>query len=120
MNTNYGGKLQASKNLLAQQKIAKNNISLLKRKLNNQLKVYHQSLKTYQAMPSLSKIAKFHNEAEQLFRRGVVSIPMIIESHRQYVDYMDSRFETENDILNALMEIYIITGKKKLIEKLFN
>ena len=120
LNTNYGGKLQASKNLLAQQKIAKNNISLLKRKLNNQLKVYHQSLKTYQAMPSLSKIAKFHNEAEQLFRRGVVSIPMIIESHRQYVDYMDSRFETENDILNALMEIYIITGKKKLIEKLFN
>ena len=120
LNTNEGGKLEASRNLMAQRKVARNNISLLKIKLRKQLKVYHQSLKAYREMPSLSQISKFHSEAERLFRRGVVSIPMIIESHRQYVDYMDSRFETENDILNALKEIYLITGKESLIDELFN
>ena len=105
---------------MAQRKVARNNISLLKIKLRKLLKIYHQSLKTYQEMPSLSQITTFHTEAESLFRRGVVSIPMTIESHRQYVDYMDSRFETENDILKAIKEIYLITGKESLIDELFN
>jgi len=120
LNTNEGGKLEASRNLMAQRKVARNNISLLKIKLRKLLKIYHQSLKTYQEMPSLSQITTFHTEAESLFRRGVVSIPMTIESHRQYVDYMDSRFETENDILKAIKEIYLITGKESLIDELFN
>ena len=120
LNTNEGGKLQASKNLLAQRRVAKNNIAFLKIKLRKQLKIYRQSLKAYEEMPSLSKIETFHKEAEKLFRRGVVSIPMIIESHRQHVDYIDSRFETENDILTALKEIYLITGKESLIHKIFN
>lgn len=120
LNTNEGGKLEASRNLMAQRKVARNNISLLKIKLRKLLKIYHQSLKTYQEMPSLSQITTFHTEAESLFRRGVVSIPMTIESHRQYVDYMDSRFETENDILKAIKEIYLITGKESLLDELFN
>jgi len=56
---------------------------------------------------------------ESLFARGIVSIPMTIESHRQHLDFLESRFETENDLLVSLEEIVFIRGETQLLEDLF-
>ena len=43
---------------------------------------------------------------------------MTIESHRQQVEFLKSRFETENDVLTALGNISLIDGDLSAIEKL--
>jgi cobalt-zinc-cadmium efflux system outer membrane protein len=61
-------------------------------------------------MPSLKNLESEHQKVEKLFSRGVVSIPMTIESHRQSIDFLISRFETENDLLSTYGNITLIDG----------
>ena len=44
---------------------------------------------------------------------------MTIESHRQQVDFLESRFETENDLLETIGEISLIDGNLDLVEAIF-
>lgn len=118
-HTNQGGKAQARKELEAQRRASSNTLQRLEIRLQKQLKIYNQSLGFYRKMPALNEISNYHQEAERLFSRGVVAIPMIIESHRQHVDYLDSRFETENDILQALKEVYLLSSSSDLVQNLF-
>ena len=68
-------------------------------------------------MPSLIELEKKHNEVEKLFSRGVVSIPMIIESHRQQIDFLKSRFQIENEILSTYGKVILINGNTPAFEK---
>ena len=68
-------------------------------------------------MPSLRELEKKHNKVEKLFSRGVVSIPMTIESHRQQVDFLKSRFKIENEILSTYGELIMIDGNTPAFEK---
>lgn len=61
-------------------------------------------------MPKLKNIENKHLKSEKLFSRGLVSIQMSIESHRQQIEYLESLFETENDILVSLGELSVIDG----------
>lgn len=116
---NQGGRELAAKNLLSKKKRSRNQITSLKIRLENQERIYQHSLGFYNSMPNLKSIHAYHQEVEGLFERGVVGIPMIIEAHRQYVDYIESRFETENDIFLALKEMVLLSGDKNLFTGLF-
>lgn len=117
--TNDGGKRNALKKWQAQKIASKNNLLKLRVQKERLLKNYRRSLKTFLKMPKLSALDKKHQEVEKLFSRGIVSIPMVIESHRQLIDFLDSRFETENDLLTSLKDIALINGDIDLLEKLF-
>ncbi len=116
--TNDGGKLRAL-NALRTQKIksanAKGKLAIQRKNLVSQ---YVRSLNTYKRMPTLKELERTHHEVESLFARGVVSIPMTIESHRQQVDFLKSRFETENDLLSTYISINLIDGDLLGFEKL--
>tara|TARA_B100001971_G_scaffold84647_1_gene78050 strand:+ start:164998 stop:166221 length:1224 start_codon:yes stop_codon:yes gene_type:complete len=117
-HTNDGGKLKALNGLRTQKVQSSNakNMLLIERK--NLVKKYNRSLRTYQNMPTLKELEKKHTQVESLFARGVVSIPMTIESHRQQVDFLRSRFETENDLLSTYIKINLIDGDLKGFDNL--
>ncbi len=117
--TNDGGKLNALKSLSAQKLISANKKELLIVERNNLVQKFKRSLRTLQGMPSLVELEEKHQKVEKLFSRGVVSIQMSIESHRQQIDFLRSKFETENDILDTYGKLILIDGNTKAFEGLF-
>lgn len=117
-HTNGGGKLKALNGLRTQRIQSSNAKNMLLIEKKNLMKKYSRSLRTYQNMPTLKELEKKHIQVESLFARGVVSIPMTIESHRQQVDFLRSRFETENDLLSTYIKINLIDGNLKGFDNL--
>ncbi|MCT4641213.1 MAG: hypothetical protein N4A33_02880 [Bacteriovoracaceae bacterium] len=117
--TNDGGKIKAIKSLAAQKSVSLNQKSMLKVKRENLVSKFNRSLKTLSRMPKLKDLEKKHKKVDRLFARGVVSIPMTIESHRQQIDFIRSKFETENDVLSTYGEIILIDGNTLALEELF-
>ena len=116
--TNNGGKLQAAKSLASQKRQSANNINLLKIKRQRLVQKYNRSLRVYKKMPSLNSLESRHKKVEKLFSRGLVSISMTIESHRQLINFLKSRFETQNDLLDTYGKISLIDGDVKSFELL--
>tara|TARA_Y100000768_G_scaffold316878_1_gene252031 strand:- start:1460 stop:2683 length:1224 start_codon:yes stop_codon:yes gene_type:complete len=109
-HTNNGGKLQAMKGLQQQKIESLNNKKMLSIETRNLYQKYNRSFNTYKSMPSLKQLEQKHLQVERLYSRGIVSIPMTIESHRQQIDFLTSRFETENDLLSTFVRISLIEG----------
>lgn len=119
-HTNDAGKLNAARRMAAQKIESTNSIRNLNLKKTMLIQKYERSVKVLSQMTTLERLNKQHSEVERLFARGIVSIPMTIESHRQHIDFLESRFETENDLLVSLEEIVFIRGETQLLEDLFN
>lgn len=117
-HTNDGGKLNALKKLNVQKLQSKNKIELLNIRRERLLLKYNRSLRLLKKMPKLSELEKKHQKVERLFSRGLVSISMTIESHRQQIDFLQSLFETENDVLNTFGEISLIDGDTQSFQRL--
>lgn len=117
--TNDGGKLNALKSLSAQKTLSSNRKEMLKIERNNLVTKFERSLSTLIKMPKLDELEKKHQKVERLFSRGVVSIQMTIESHRQQIDFLKSKFETENDILDTYGKLILIDGNTNAFEGLF-
>ena len=90
---------------------------MLKIQRVNLISKIRRSIETLSKMPSLSELEKKHNKVEKLFSRGVVSIPMTIESHRQQIDFLISRFQIENEILNTYGQLILINGNTPAFDK---
>ena len=118
--TNDGGKLQAAKALAKQKRQSENSIELLKIKRQRLVQKYNRSLNVYNKMPSLKSLDSRHKKVERLFSRGLVSISMTIESHRQLINFLKSRFETQNDLLDTYGKISLIDGDVKSFKLLLN
>lgn len=116
--TNDGGKLNALKALSSQKTISTNRKQMLKVERGNLVTKFQRSLKTLLKMPKLKELERKHQRVEKLFSRGVVSIPMTIESHRQQIEFIKSKFETENDVLNTYGKLILIDGNTTAFEKL--
>lgn len=118
-HTNDGGKKNALESFRAQRLETANTITSLGIREARLVRKYLRSVEVLRKMPRLSDLERQHVEVEKLFSRGIVSIPMTIESHRQHIDFLESRFETENDLLVSLEEIIFIKGNRDLLEELF-
>jgi cobalt-zinc-cadmium efflux system outer membrane protein len=116
--TNDGGKLQALNSVTAQKVTSENRKELLKIRRKNLVTKFERSLNALLKMPKLKELERKHQKVEKLFSRGVVSISMTIESHRQQIDFLKSKFETENDILDTYGKIIIIDGNTTAFKEL--
>lgn len=116
--TNNGGKLNALKGVGSQKVATSNNKEMLRIERMNLVTKLKRSLSTLSKMPKLKELENKHLKVEKLFSRGVVSIPMAIESHRQQVEFIKSKFDTENDVLNTYGKILLIDGNITAFEKL--
>jgi len=116
--TNNGGKLNALKGVGSQKVATSNNKEMLRIERMNLVTKLKRSLSTLSKMPKLKELENKHLKVEKLFSRGVVSIPMTIESHRQQVEFIKSKFDAENDVLNTYGKILLIDGNITAFEKL--
>lgn len=110
LSTNSGVKSQ----VLEQVNTAKARFINIKREASLDLEAWVE--KYYAFGSSLRTIAtrkdleKKHQKIEKLFKRGVISTAMIIESHRQLIEFANTRYEFELGAAEALWNIYKING----------
>lgn len=70
------------------------------------------------AVESLAKsaggepLAKRHQRIDSYFRQGLSSGATMIEAHRQILEYTESQHEHEITAIDALMYIYLLSGKQ--------
>lgn len=72
-----------------------------------QYKKYVSSLK---AMDGRDSLDRKHKKVDALFKRGIISTSLVIESHRQLIEYTSTRNEFELGAVEALWNIYNHSG----------
>lgn len=78
--------------------------------LKNLIQLYEASVKNLKNTPSNQSVETKHKKAESLFARGLIAGPLIIETHRQLLEYTQSRNEEELKALESLWTLYILNG----------
>ncbi len=72
---------------------------------------YQKSLKALEEATTHSELEKKHRKIESLFQRGIVASSLVIEAHRQLVDFTKSKNEQELDALETYWKINAFDGK---------
>ncbi len=78
--------------------------------LNNLLEAYNVSTKNIIASPSLDSIESKHKKAEQLFNQGLISGPLIVETHRQLIEFTQIKNVEILRTVETLWKIFILQG----------
>ncbi|MBL7672243.1 MAG: TolC family protein [Bdellovibrionaceae bacterium] len=107
---NGGGRAVASAGLMR----AEQSLELRKRELGQHRKIllnqYQKSSKALKESVSLPDIEKKHKSVERQFERGVISSSLVIEAHRQMVDFTKSQNELELNALESLWRLKVLDG----------
>ena len=61
-------------------------------------------------LPSKKTIDKKHQEVERFFKRGIIQTGLIIEVHRQMVEFEISKSELEMEAIQSKLEIFRLNG----------
>ena len=57
------------------------------------------------------EINRKHKEIENLFDRGLISVSLLIEAHRQLIDFTKSKNDQELNAIEALARTYALDGR---------
>lgn len=74
------------------------------------LKKYADHLSLLSRLPSLESVQKSHARIDRQVKRGLVSSALIIEAHRQLLDFVESYHEQEREAYRILWSIYGMEG----------
>jgi cobalt-zinc-cadmium efflux system outer membrane protein len=95
--------------------LAERSLTLRERELSNQRKIllqkYDFSVKAVQTSLTHSELEKKHRSTDALFARGIIPSSLVIEAHRQIVDFTKNQNEQELSALEALWKIYVLEGR---------
>jgi outer membrane protein, heavy metal efflux system len=72
---------------------------------------YQGFVNALERSPVQKDIESKHQNTENLFYRGVISGVMVIEAHRQILDFTQSQNELELETVQVLQAIYFLDGK---------
>ncbi len=108
---NKGGieyaKRDHAKTILSQQLASEKNQS----ERLKQIERYNQTLKLLQQVKSASFVNRGHENLEKYFAEGLISAPLVIETHRQMIELTEAKNIQELNAIDALWRLYIIDGK---------
>lgn len=108
---NGGGRAVARSGL----DLAERSLSLKECELSNQRKIllqkYDFSVKAVLASLTHAELEKKHRNTDALFARGIIPSSLVIEAHRQIVDFTKNQNEQELSALEALWRIYVLEGR---------
>lgn len=71
---------------------------------------YKNYSRSFKNISNQDELEKKHHRIEKLFERGVISTSMIIESHRQLLEFANTRFEFELGTVESLLNINKLNG----------
>ena len=109
--TNSAGKKIAALELTR----ARQNMELTRKELSSEKKIliiqYQNAVLALQQAVSSREIEQRHKKIDQLFERGVVTSSLVIEAHRQMLDFTKNQHNQEVNALDAWMKIHALEGK---------
>lgn len=95
--------------------LAERSLLLREKEVTNQRKVllirYENSIKAIEASLSHKELEKKHRSTDALFARGIIPSALVIEAHRQIVDFTKNQNEQELSALEALWHLYVLEGR---------
>ncbi len=112
-NWNTGERRQAAADLYKIQfeiKKAETDLELEKRNL---VKSYEDFVQVLRQSPTEVEMDRKHRSTEQLFYQGLISGALVIEAHRQILDFTQTQNELEYETLQTLLKIYSLTDDVK-------
>jgi len=92
------------------QNVHQANIKKQEALLENLANTYKTSVNNLNNTPSDDSIEKKHKSAEKLFSQGMISGPLIVETHKQIIEYTQIRNQEELKAIEALWTLYILKG----------
>lgn len=111
LSRNKGGieyaKRDYAKNLLSYQLSGQKNQS----ERIKQIQRYNQALRSLYQIKSTASINANHANLEKYFTDGLISPSLVIETHRQMIELIESRNVQELTALDALWRLYVLQGK---------
>lgn len=75
------------------------------------IKKYQSSVESLKKSSSQDEIRKKHQKIDGLFRQGLASGGLVIEAHRQIIEYTTAQNEHENSAIEAFLEIKTLSGE---------
>lgn len=110
-NLNQGGRAHARAGVMR----AEANLRSEKAKLMAEKEVliqqYNTVIEAIRGMPEISSIESKHTKAESFFKRGLLSTSLMVEYHRQIVDFIEDRNMLELSAVENLWRVYALEGK---------
>lgn len=77
----------------------------------NMLSNYEEFVSALEKSPAAKEIDQKHRATEQLFYQGVISGALVVEAHRQILEYTVTQNELELETLQTLLTLYSQDGK---------
>ncbi len=109
-NVNGGGREMAAREVLATSFGLKRVEAESQLNLESWINKYNYFKKALRGISDTNLIEKRHQKVEALFKRGIISTALVIESHRQLIEFANTKFEFEQGATEALWNIYKIKG----------
>lgn len=116
-NVNGGGKAVAYKGLDRAQVDLQASYKELASERSVLVQKFKSATEALKSFDSLADIERKHEDMESLFQRGLVPSSLVIEAHRQILDFTKSQNELELSAMEALLKIYALDGN--LLEEKF-
>ncbi len=110
LNRNAGGKSEALSQITAATQKYENTKIQTRIDKNLWLKIYQDAKNNITKAISHNLIEKKHKKVERLFKRGIISASLVIETHRQLIEFTSTLQNQELVALEALWNIYAIEG----------
>jgi cobalt-zinc-cadmium efflux system outer membrane protein len=110
-NLNQGGRAFAQAGLNRAQANLSAQTSLLLTEKQVMIQQFNTLIDSLKALPSIEAVEKKHENAENFFKRGLLSTSLMVEYHRQIVDLILDKNELELTAMQSLWKIYAIEGK---------
>ena len=112
LNQNNGARAIAAKNIIANRKFVEVEKNLQGSRRVGLTKSYLSSSKLLESQANQAFHHQGHEKVEQNFLKGLVSSPLVIESHRQYVDAQRLYHARELKALDYYYQLILLEGGK--------
>lgn len=113
LNLNGGEKMQAAAAKTRAEIDSRVSMQSLESEKLNLLENYKSFVLALERAPDLKETEKTHQVTESLFYQGVIAGSLVIEAHRQILEFTESQNELEIETLDSLFQIYALDGSLK-------
>ena len=109
-NTNKGRRLKGLKKIESAYEKFEHVKHESKLDLESWILKYQALTEALKSIETKQEISQSHQQMEKLFKRGVIPISLVVDSHKQLLDYMQTKFTYELDVVDSLWNIYKMNG----------
>lgn len=110
-NLNQGGRAYANAGLMRAQANLRSEQGKLIANKQILIQQYNTVIDALKELPDIANVEGKHSSAEGYFRRGLLSTSLMIEYHRQIVDFIEDQNLLELNAMEALWKVHALEGK---------